>query len=212
MSEVSVEKLLAHAKQGDGQDLGDLLQIYRNYLTVLATTQVNGRLRRRVSPSDVVQETMLAAHRDIGKFNGSSEPEFLAWLRQVLLNTIHHAVEKHLKAQRRDVRREISFDQLRTDFDKSANAFAALLPDRGPSPSEPARRRELAVQIADQLAKLRPDYRDVIVLRNLQSLPFEEVAERMDRTTGAVRMLWLRAMDKLKTIYVDDEVAEAVDG
>ena len=46
----------------------------------------------------------------------------------------------------------------------------------------------------------------------MQSLPFEEVAERMDRTTGAVRMLWLRAMDKLKTIYVDDEVAEAVDG
>jgi len=57
------------------------------------------------------------------------------------------------------------------------------------------------VAIADQLAKLRPDYREVIVLRNLQGLSFEEVAVQMDRKPGAVRMLWLRAIEKFRQLY-----------
>ncbi len=207
MSDTSVKQLLSRAKLGESDGLGELLKVYHNYLTVLATTQLGGRLRRRMSPSDVVQETMLAAHRDIQDFKGVSEREFLGWLRQVLLNTIHHAVEKHLKAQRRDIRREVSFEQLGNGVERSKLAFADLFADRGPSPSEPVRRRELAVEIADQLAKLRPDYRDVIVLRNLQGMPFEEVAMRMERSPGAVRMLWLRAIEKLKQVYeVDTQV------
>ena len=51
---------------------------------------------------------------------------------------------------------------------------------------------------ANQLAALRPQYRDVIIMRNLQGLSFEDIAEHMQRNPGAVRMLWLRAMDKLR--------------
>ena len=57
------------------------------------------------------------------------------------------------------------------------------------------------MEIADQLARLRPDYREVIVLRNLQSLSFEEIAARMDRKPGAVRMLWLRAIEQFRRTY-----------
>ena len=78
--------------------------------------------------------------------------------------------------------------------------FVAGLPDRGPSPSESVGQRERAVGLADQLARLRPSYRDVIVLRNLQGLSFEEIAERMDRKSGTVRMLWLRAIERFKQI------------
>ena len=59
-----------------------------------------------------------------------------------------------------------------------------MLADRGPSPSAPMQQRERAVALADQLARLPPQYRDVIVLRNLQGLSFEEVADRMDRKPG----------------------------
>ena len=76
-----------------------------------------------------------------------------------------------------------------------------MIADRGPSPSEPLQKRERAVALADQLARLPSQYRDVIVLRNLQGLSFEEVADRMDRKPGAVRMLWLRAIEKFKQIY-----------
>jgi RNA polymerase sigma-70 factor (ECF subfamily) len=196
-----VESLLAEARQSGDEPLGRLLQVYGNYLTILATTQINPRLRRRVAPSDLVQETMLAAYRDFEKFRGRSEREFLAWLRQILINCLHHAVEVHLKAQKRDLRCEVSIEQVSAALDRSVVNFANVLADPGPSPSAPARQRERSVALADQLAKLKPHYRDVIVLRNLQGLPFDEIAARMDRKPSTVRMMWLRAIDKFKEVY-----------
>jgi len=196
-----IEHLVVKARQGETEPLGQLLQLYRNYLTILATTQLDRRLRRRMNPSDLVQEAMLAAHCDFAKFRGSSERELLAWLRQILINCLHHAMETHLDAKRRDVRREISVEQVSAVLDRSVVNFVQVLADRGPSPSAPLRQRERAVALADQLAKLRGPYRDVIVLRNLQGLSFEEIADRMGRKPGAVRMLWLRAIDKFKQVY-----------
>lgn len=198
---IGVEQLLDEAREGTSASLGQLLQLYRNYLTILATTQLDPRLRRRMNPSDLVQETMLLAHRDFQQFRGGSEREFLAWLRQILINCLRHAIETHLKAKRRDVRCEISIDQVSAALDRSVVRFAQVLADRGPSPSAPVRQRESAVALADQLAKLPPQYRDVIVLRNLQGLSFEEIAERLERKAGAVRMLWLRAIEKFKQVY-----------
>ena len=195
-----VERLLDEARQGDVQKLGQLLQLYQNYLTILASTQLGCRLRRRMNPSDLVQDAMLAAHCDFRQFRGDSEREFLAWLRQILINCLHHAVDTHVKAKMRDVRREISIEQANEALDRTAVNLVQVLADHGPSPSAPVRQRERVVALADQLAKLRPQYRDVIVLRNLQSLPFDEIAERMDRNTGAVRMLWLRAIEEFKQV------------
>ena len=59
--------------------------------------------------------------------------------------------------------------------------------------------------MANQLAQLPANYREVIVLRNLEGLPFEEVARRMGRTPGAVRILWLRALDRLRQMQPDEE-------
>lgn len=199
------DRLLAAARDGHGESLGKLLQVYRNYLTILATTQLDQRLNRRLSPSDVVQEAMLAAHRDFEMFQGASEREFLAWLRQILINCLHHVIEAHVKARKRDVRCEVSLDQMTSTLDRSAFNLAHVLAAPGPTPSAQVSGRERAVQIADMLAKLKPEYRDVIVLRNLQGLSFEEVAERMDRKPGAVRMLWLRAIEKFKLAYKGSE-------
>ncbi|MFG0286564.1 MAG: sigma-70 family RNA polymerase sigma factor [Rhodopirellula sp. JB044] len=196
-----VQVMLEKARDEGAESLGELLQLYRNYLTVLATTQLDGRLRRRMNPSDLVQETMLGAHRDFEAFRGGTEHEFLAWLRQILVNCLRTAIDVHFNAQKRDMRREISIEQVSQTIDNSAANFANMLADRGPSPSEPMRRRERAVELADQLAKLRPQYRDVIVLRNLQGLSFDEIADRLDRKPGSVRMLWLRAMDKFKASF-----------
>jgi len=194
-------QLLADARQGDQQQLGELLQIYRNYLTILAATQLDARLRKRMSPSDVVQEAMLGAFRDFSQFQGHTEQELLAWLRQILINSLHHTYEAHIYAQRRDIRRDISLDEANKTFDHSVIRLAHVLADKGPSPSANVSQRERAIEMADKLARLRPDYRDVIVLRNLQGLSFEEVAERMGRKAGAVRMLWLRAIEKLRQVY-----------
>src|SRR6188768_1962245 len=71
--------ILEDARQGDRQRIGELLSQYRNYLLLLATTQIESRLQPRVSPSDIVQETMLKAHRHFAQFRGQSEKELLAW-------------------------------------------------------------------------------------------------------------------------------------
>ena len=69
----SFTALVRGARQGDKSSIGVLLQQYRNYLMVLASTQLENRLQPRVSPSDVVQETMLRAHKNFGQFRGTTE-------------------------------------------------------------------------------------------------------------------------------------------
>lgn len=193
-------QLLASAQAGDEEKLGQLLQLYRNYLIVLATAQLDARVRKRVSPSDLVQEAMLNAYRDFSQFRGCSEPELLSWLRRILINCLHHAYETHMQAQRRDVRRDVSLEEMNKTLDRSAH-LAHSLADKNPSPSTCVSDHERAVAMADQLAKLRADYRDVVVLRNLQGLSFDEIAERLGRKTGTVRMQWLRAIEKLRVVY-----------
>ncbi len=192
------QPLLLRARQGDNEARGQLLQWYVNYLTILATTQLDRRLNRRLNPSDLVQETMLAAHRDFGAFRGQSQPELLGWLRQILINTLHRTIAKHVKAGKRDIRREISIDQISHQLEESACNLAGLIPGNTDSPSASMRAREDAVQLANELSKLRSQYRDVIVYRVLQGMSFEEIANRMDRSGGAVRMLWLRALEQFK--------------
>lgn len=189
---------LQSARQGDLQALGQLLQWYSNYLMILATTQLDRRIRRRVSPSDVVQEVLLAAHRDFGDFRGNSQPELLMWIRRILINTLHRSFETHVKAGKRDVRREVSIDTITQSVDRSAVQLLNLLQDRGDAPSARLTAQEDAISLANQLGTLRPQYRDVIVYRVIQGLSFEEIAEAMGRSTTAVRMLWLRALDAFK--------------
>jgi RNA polymerase sigma-70 factor (ECF subfamily) len=146
----------------------------------------------------VIQETFFEAHRDFIQFRGTTTPEFLAWLRKILVNNLCRVVEQHLLAEKRDVRREVSLERLATALEQSTARLEAILPDPGASPSGVLQQREREVALADQLAQLPADYREVIVLRHLESLPFEDVGARMGRSSGAVRMLWLRAVKALR--------------
>lgn len=192
--------LIEKARLGDGDAVGTLLEWYCHYLTILASTQLDQRLRRRVSPSDLVQETMLAAHRDFAQFRGNSQGELVGWLRQILIHRLHHLVDEHVKAGKRDIRRETSLDDIRAAVDRSAANYANFLQGRTNSPSSPVHAEERALALSHELAKLPEHYRDVIVYRNLQGMSFEEIAGRMERSVGATRMLWLRALEKFKEI------------
>ncbi len=192
------QQLLTEARTAPDAVLGQLLQLYNNYLRLLAAAQLDGKLRARVSPSDIVQETFLEAHRDFPQFRGESEREFLAWLRKILANNLASLVERHVLAEKRAVHREVSLEGVGAAIERSTARLDRVLVDRGASPSTSASRREYVVILADQLAEMRPEYREIIVLRHLEGLPFKEIAERTDRTAGAARMLWLRAINQLR--------------
>src|SRR5262245_43142624 len=99
--------LLWRARQGDEVALGRLLQLYRNYLVLIARSQIGRHLQGRASASDVVQDAYLDACRAFGQFNGSTERELMAWLRQVLVGHVARLVRSQLLAQKRTATREV---------------------------------------------------------------------------------------------------------
>jgi RNA polymerase sigma-70 factor (ECF subfamily) len=175
------------------------LQLYGNYLRVVAGVRLDDRLRARCSPSDVVQDTLLDAYRDFPRFRGRTKAEFLGWLRQILANNILRMTERHLDAAKRAVRREISLDAAQ-GASRSSASLVGILADRVATPSAIVGGQEAADILVDQLANLPPDYREVLVLRHFQGLSFSEVGQRMRRSPGAVRILWVRAIGHLQRI------------
>ena len=187
--------LLSEAREGDDEARGALLESYRVYLDLLARVEIGRRLRKKVDASDVVQETFLEAHRNFGTFRGSSEAEFVAWLRSILAARIANLVRHFVGTQARDVRRE---EGLEIDLDQSSRALDRGLFSLQSTPSQQVVRREQGVLLAAALTRLPDEYREVVVLRHLEELPFPEVAARMGRTVDSVQKLWVRALARLR--------------
>jgi RNA polymerase sigma-70 factor (ECF subfamily) len=193
-------QLIAQARDGDPAALGHLLDLYRNYLKLVARSLVGVALRVKLEPSDLVQETFLKAHREFAGFAGQGETELIAWLRRILARTVADQV-KHHRRKGRDLQRQESLDIL---LERSDATLHQALASHAASPSEGAARREQAVLLADAVSQLPPDYREVFILRTLEHVPFEEVAARMGRSVGAVRMLWARALERLNRLLENE--------
>jgi RNA polymerase sigma-70 factor, ECF subfamily len=187
------EYLLERARSGDKEAFGQLLTQYHNYMRLMARALAGTTLKLRVDSSDLVQEAFLEAHRDFVQFSGSTEAELLAWLRRILARNLADSA-RYQTAGLRDHRRQRSLEAL---LDQSSLAVQEALAATGTTASAVAARRERAVLLADALESLPEDYRDVVILRNLEGLKFSDVATRMGRSSGAVRMLWARAIERL---------------
>jgi RNA polymerase sigma-70 factor (ECF subfamily) len=172
----------------------ELLLKYQPWLQILARLEIDSRFAGKFSASDVVQQTMLEAWKDWDKFRGDDENQRRAWLRQILAHQLAHLARHFAGTQKRDVVRERSIEDT---LCRSDQRLGALLPGRDPSPSAAAVEKEERLQLAEVLEQLPADYRQVILLRNVEELPHEEVALRLDRSPGAVRMLWVRALAAL---------------
>ncbi|MGQ0637386.1 MAG: sigma-70 family RNA polymerase sigma factor [Planctomycetaceae bacterium] len=189
-------ELLAQARDGAEPARGALLEKYRNYLELLARVEIGRRLRNKVDTSDIVQETFLEAVRNFDRFRGSGEREFVAWLREILFARIAVIQRHYVGTQQRDVRRE---QHLGFDLGHSSRMFDAALLALS-TPSQQLARREQGVLLAEALAQLPEDYREVVVLRQLEELPFSEVAQRMGRSVSSVKQLWARSLHRLRRL------------
>ena len=189
------QELLLEARAGDSGRLGELLECYRRYLSILARVQLGQRLQGKLDASDLVQDVFLEAHRHFPQFAGTTEGQFLAWLRQILAATLANLIRRYLGTQGRDVRLE---RELANELAHSSRVLDGALVAQVSSPSQAASKREQGVLLADALTELPEDYREVVLLRNLHGLSFPEVAERMGRTVDSVEKLWLRALIRLR--------------
>ncbi len=191
------DQMLTSAIAGDGEALGRVLELFRNYLRLLARDQIDRRLRGKADPSDVVQDTFLYAHQAFSDFRGTTEAEMLGWLRRILASKLKDLVRRFCETQRRDVGLE---RRLGEELDQTSR-FVQELAAAGSSPSGRASGREQAVLVADAVAQLPPDYRDVIMLRHMQGLTFPEIARRMGRSEASVKNLWVRAVSQLRRSF-----------
>lgn len=190
-----IRRLLVSARSGDVEARDELLECCRNYVNVIARTNIETWMRAKVDASDLVQETMLEAYQGFQNFDGTSEAEWLGWLKQILAHNTHDFIRKY-RAAKRDAKLEVRIQNSSPNFSMPAIDLSAQLP----TPSQLMIQNEREFELANAIAQLNKDYQEVIQLRNLQRLSFDEVAERMGRSRGAVQMLWARALKRLQEI------------
>jgi RNA polymerase sigma-70 factor, ECF subfamily len=174
----SDRRLLNAARAGDATAFWRLAEPRRAYLKAVVRRILGERLPS--DGSDVVAHTMDRARERIAQFQGTSAQQFLGWLAAIARN-------EALQALRRADRVGPLPDDAEVD-----------LAADGSGPDERASRRERGSRLLMAIDRLPEDSRRVIQLRNLQELPYAEVARQMDRSEEAVRQLWSRALRRLK--------------
>jgi RNA polymerase sigma-70 factor, ECF subfamily len=189
-----LDALLAEARI-EPAALGRLLELFRNYLRLLAKIEIGKRMQGKVDASDVVQEAFLDAHRYFPNFRGTGEGQFAGWLREILAGTLANQVRRYFGTQARDPRLEVA---LMADLDQSTAGMGAIPVDPQSSPSARVAKAEQSLLVADAIGRLPDDYQTVIALRHLEGLTFPQVAERMGKTVDSVEKLWIRALAQLR--------------
>jgi RNA polymerase sigma-70 factor (ECF subfamily) len=192
-SSSEIARSIQLAREGRGDLLGELLGEHRNYLRLLAATCLKREVRGKSDASDVVQDTLLKAHQRFHQFRGATQSEWMAWLRQILVNNIAD-LHRHYAVVGPDETPEVS---LEAAMDRSSRILRDMVPAPGPTPSQAAEQREFAVVLADALAELDPEDSELVILRNLKELSWNEIAERTQLSPGAARMRWTRALQRL---------------
>lgn len=182
-----VEKWILDARQGDQGALGRLLDMCRHYLLLVAGKELAPALRAKIAPSDIVQDTLMAAGRNYPRFLGGSEEELLAWLRGILRNNVAD-IHRQYNTEKRQASREVPLAEVPRD---------EIPLDPGDSPSWQVQVREQDEQLEKALQQLPEHYRQVLRMYSMEKWTFVQIAEKMGSTADAVRKLWGRAAEEL---------------
>lgn len=184
-------EMISKARSGDRLALGQLIDNYRNYLLLIANSEIDHRLQAKLGASDLVQQSMLQAQKHFAQFRGDTEPELQAWLRQILHNDLRKT-RRTFSARKRNADQEVNLQE--------NSAVERGLLDNHLTPSSEAIRRERMETLKSALESLPPDYQAVIRFRNFEQLSFAETGERMNRSADACRKLWSRAIQSLQSL------------
>jgi len=185
----------------DHQTQNEHLDDFRSYLQFLARAQLDPRLQSKLDDSDVVQQTLLQAHRARDQFRGSTSGEMAAWLRQMLARNLAHAV-RNFGRNKRDIQREQS---LEASLSESSARLEGWLAGDQTSPSQRVERNEQLLLAADAIQSLPEAQRDAIIMHYWQSLSMAEIAESTGKTPAAVAGLLHRGLRTLRNLLTEPE-------
>jgi RNA polymerase sigma-70 factor (ECF subfamily) len=155
-------------------------------------------LRTKLESMDLVQDAFISALRDLENFTYTNEGDFLRWISRIAENRIRDNLDK-LHADKRDIRKEIP---LKDNVQSSQDSFVRdYVPADSTTPSVIMSKREELDRLEKAIDKLKPEYKEVIVLTKIEGLSYKEVAEQLGKSPDAVRMLLSRAIQALSNTF-----------
>lgn len=187
---IDVIERLQEARGGCSVALGELLEECRAYLLLIANRQLDSDLRPKAAASDLVQDTIIAAHQDFERFAGCSQEELLAWVTTILNYRLQNNHRRYRHTKKRSIDRE---RPLRFNHGESLVDAKTLVE----SPSAIASTTEEHLRLQRALNELPEDYRLAIEMRTWQRKPYEEIGCLLGRSPEAARKLWSRAIREL---------------
>lgn len=193
--------LLQRVRNGDREAFERLFALHRAYLRQVVDFRMAGRLRVRVDPSDIVQETQLEAFRRLEDYVQREPMGFRLWLRKTALEQLIVAQRRHLGAARRAVGREAPLP------DRSSVLMAEQFLASGTTPSQKVSKGELARRMHEALGRLSEDDREILVLRNLEALSNQEAAEVLDVQPATASQRYGRALLRLGKVLTEAGLA-----
>ncbi len=188
--------LLTEIRQGNSSALNSLLDAWRSVLRLHARGLLGGRFSARADSSDIVQETMLQAFQDFEQFRGQTKGEWMAWLRTILMARANRLRRFHA-AKKRTVTREV---------EELAQHVTVEAPDAADELSQSERLSQIAAALGD----LPTPMYEVVFRRVFLRQPFVDVAAAIGRSPGATRVLWTRAIRKLRDRMQDPTTFDAI--
>jgi RNA polymerase sigma-70 factor (ECF subfamily) len=195
-------ELMRRAGAGDRQALGELFARDRERLRLMVLLRLDHRLRGRIDPSDVLQETFLEALQRFDDYAAESRMPFFLWLRFLTAQRLVTIHRQHLDVQARAAGREVSL--YRGDMPEAGSEMlAAQLVGRHSTPSQAALRAEAQQQLQQALDRMDPMDREVLVLRHFEQLTNNEVAQVLGLNEPTARQRYSRALWRLKEILTE---------
>ncbi|HWE36440.1 MAG TPA: sigma-70 family RNA polymerase sigma factor [Isosphaeraceae bacterium] len=197
-------ELMAKARSGQTEALGELCALYRNYLRMVVRTGLGPRLRERVELSDVVQEALVEVVRQFPQFTGQTEAALVGWLRRLVGQKLADLGRYHSRVKRGAGGSPVPLDapwEGAPHSDSAAGAGARLLDVLAlsqTSPSEVASNRELTVLLADALAILPEIEAEVLWLYHAEGLSYEDIGKQIGLSRKSVRGIWARGLRSLQ--------------
>jgi len=193
---------LAQANSWEPDNLAKIFEHYRPRLRRMVRLRLDRRLQGRVDPSDVLQEAFIEIARRASDQAKQPEMPLFLWLRLVTGQKLLEFHRRHLDAQQRDARREVTLHAGPLP-QASSISLAAHLMGQFTSCSEAAQRAELQLKLQEALNSMEPIDREVLTLRHFEELTNNEVAEVLGLAKNTASNRYVRALGRLKEVLLE---------
>ena len=202
MSDTSIvveTELTARMREGNKDALATVFSDYRERLRRIIQFRIDYRIAARVSDSDVLQETYIAAAKRLSHFSQQTEMSAFLWLRLLVKQQLVDIHRQHLKAEKRDARKEMNL-QAHVASAHTSMALAVQLAGSITAASEVLARAETIALLESSLNEMDEIDREVIALRHFEELTNIETASILNLQPSAASKRYLRAMSRLSQL------------